>query len=137
MTRVSSQQLTKRGHLALFTVLSLLASAAMLCSCTGKPGMSTQPRLSGDIGRKPVSSDQNDVNILIDLARSDMATRLGVRPGEVVVQGTEPLTFPPSPAGAERARRPGYVIRLAVGGQEWQYAGRLLGDAYVLWREVE
>jgi len=77
------------------------------------------------------------LNILIDLARNDMATRLGVRAKEVAIKSTGSLYFPPAPAGVEETRQSGYVIRLAAGGQECQYAGRSLGDAYVLWREIE
>jgi len=134
--RVCSLQL-RPGRLALYAVLSLLACAVTLCSCTGNQGRLAQPRQGEDIGRASPSSDQDDLHILIGLARSDMATRLGVRPGEVALQGTEPLTFPPNRAGAEGARQSGYVIRLAAGGQECQYAGRPLGSAYVLWREIE
>ena len=74
---------------------------------------------------------------LIDLARNDMATRLGVRPKEIAIQSTEPLSFPPGRAGAEGAQQAGYVIRLAAGGQECRYSGRPLGDTYVLWREIQ
>ncbi len=134
---VGPLQLTKRRRLVLGTALGLLACAALLSSCAGSRGAQSQPRQDGDISRASVSVAQDDLQALIDLARNDMATRLGVQPREVTVQSTEPLSFPPARAGTEGARQPGYVIRLAAGGQVCQYSGRPLGDAYVLWREVQ
>ena len=135
--RVSSVQLANRKRLLPGTVLGLVACAALLSSCVGSRGLRSQPRQHESIGPAPVSAAQDDLKALIDLARNDMATRLGVRPREVTVQSTEPLSFPPAQAGAEGARQPGYAIRLAAGGQECRYSGRPLGDAYVLWREIE
>jgi hypothetical protein len=136
-TRIGPLLRIKYRHLALYASLSLIACAVVLCSCAGNRGRATQPGQSGPIDRASTSIGQDDLNVLIDLARSDMARRLGVRPGEVAVQGTEPLSFPPAPAGAEGTRQSGYVIRLSAGSQECQYAGRPIAGAYVLWRETQ
>ena len=87
--------------------------------------------------------DSGEVRLLIDLAKADLQSRLGVEATEIIVQSAESLMFPYSHpaldgAGWDNRRRDssGRVIKLVVGGSVYEYHGRVIGASYVLWREL-
>ena len=65
---------------------------------------------------------------LVDLARVNLAQRVSVEPEDVTMQGIEETEFPDASLGVPEPDRfyaqvvtPGYVIRLAVEGQVYEY----------------
>ena len=133
---VGPLQLMKRRRLVLGTTLGLLACAAMLSSCAGSRETRLQLTQHKTMSQT-VPLAQDDLNILVDLARNDIAARLHVPQKEITVESTEPLSFPSARAGAGAPPPPGYTIHLTARGQLYEYAGRPLGDTYVLWREIQ
>ncbi len=132
----SPLQPTKRRRLVRSAVLGLLACAAVLAARAGSRETRLQLTQHKTVSRTSVPVVQDDLDILVDLARNDMATRLGIRPKEIALESTEPLSFPSARAGVA-GTPPGYTIHLTARGQVYEYAGRPLGDAYVLWREIQ
>lgn len=67
---------------------------------------------------------------LVDLAKADLAQRLNVRVDDIQVQSVEEVQFPDSSLGVPEPGKmyltvitPGYIIRLVVGGQTYEYHG--------------
>ena len=70
-------------------------------------------------------------------AKQHLQAQLGVRGEDILVtniQPLEPLCHDPSVCAQSR---PGYVIRLVADGQVYEYRARILGEACILWREVQ
>jgi hypothetical protein len=74
---------------------------------------------------------------LTALAREDLRIRFDLQSEHIPVrsiQPLEPLCHDPSVCAQSR---PGYVIRLVADGQVYEYRARILGEACILWREVQ
>jgi hypothetical protein len=85
----------------------------------------------------PGRQEHVQVAALVDLARTNLQDRLGIRAEIIAVESTRPLVFPcPAPDTCQE-RQPGYTIRLAVDSVVYEYNARVLGNQYVLWHEAE
>jgi hypothetical protein len=78
----------------------------------------------------PVEGAQEEADPLVELAKADLAERLGVPPIEIEVQSVEEARFPDVSLGVPEAGEtyarvitPGYVIRLEANGEIYQYHG--------------
>jgi hypothetical protein len=73
---------------------------------------------------------------LVDLAKADLAERLGVSRAEIVVKSIEAVEFPDTSLGVPEPGKmyaqvitPGYIIMLVVDGRTYEYHGS--GDRIV------
>ena len=71
---------------------------------------------------------RSEAENLVTLAREDLAERADVDPDQIVVQGVEEVEFPDASLGVPEPDKmyaqvitPGYVIRLAVDGDAYEY----------------
>lgn len=80
---------------------------------------------------------ERQISSLTDRAKQHLQAQLGVRGEDILItniQPLEPLCHDPSVCAQSR---PGYVIRLVADGQVYEYRARILGEACILWREVQ
>ena len=89
----------------------------------GEEVLMTSPE--GDL---PVSPDHGAAQPLVDLAKANLAERLGVGLDEIAVQSVEATEFPDASLGVPEPGKmyaqvitPGYVIRLVVDGEIYEY----------------
>jgi hypothetical protein len=84
------------------------------------------------------ANPQGDAQIadLVLLARTDLASQLGIQGEAIALESAAPLSFPCPPPNNCQGRQPGYIIRLQVGGLVYEYSGKILGTLRILWREV-
>jgi hypothetical protein len=89
-------------------------------------------------GSAPLAREDTRVARLASMARERLGAQMHVQAQEIQVLGVETWTFPYRAAGASEGQpdEAGYVIRLAAGGQVYEYKAKVAGDLYVLWREV-
>ena len=80
---------------------------------------------------------------LVELAKEDLRRRLSVQTEAIAVQSVEPWVFPCFDADTFEAcrtdpgtSRPGYLIVLAADSLVYEYNGKVVGDFYLIWREV-
>jgi hypothetical protein len=85
----------------------------------------------------PESEQTGEVEPLVELAKADLAERLNVNPGEIEVESVEATEFPDASLGVPEPGKmyaqvvtPGYVIKLAAGGDVYEYHAS--GDRVVL-----
>jgi hypothetical protein len=76
----------------------------------------------------PVASADQEVGPLVEGAKADLAQRLGIRPSMIDVQSVNEAKFPDASLGVPEPGKvyaqvitPGYVIRLVVEGQTYEY----------------
>jgi hypothetical protein len=84
------------------------------------------------------SNSQEDTQIadLVLLARTDLATRLGIQGETIALESTAPLNFPCPPPNNCEGRQPGYTVRLKVDDLVYEYSGKILGLLRIIWHEV-
>lgn len=89
-------------------------------------------------GSAPLTKEDARVARLAGMARERLGAQMRIQAQEIRVLSVETWTFPYRDASASRSQpeETGYVIRLAVGGQVYEYNAKVVGDLYVLWREV-
>jgi hypothetical protein len=78
----------------------------------------------------PVAEDRGEAEPLVELAKEDLAQRLGVGLDEVAVESVEAVEFPDASLGVPEPDKayaqvitPGYVIRLTAEGETYEYHG--------------
>jgi hypothetical protein len=76
----------------------------------------------------PVASVNQEVGPLVEGAQADLAQRLGIQPSAIEVQSVSEAEFPDASLGVPEPGKvyaqvltPGYVIRLVVEGQTYEY----------------
>jgi hypothetical protein len=76
----------------------------------------------------PVASADQEIGPLVEGAKADLAQRLGIRPSAIDVQSVNEAEFPDASLGVPEPGKvyaqvitPGYVIRLIVEGQTYEY----------------
>jgi hypothetical protein len=76
----------------------------------------------------PVEGAETEAEPLVELARADLAQRLGINPDEIEVQGVEATEFPDASLGVPEPGKvyaqvvtPGYIIELTVAGQTYRH----------------
>ena len=79
---------------------------------------------------EPTQDTFGDAQPLVNHSKDDLAKRLGVRSDEITVQSAEATEFPDTSLGVPAPDRmyaqvitPGYIIKLVVGGQIYEYHG--------------
>jgi hypothetical protein len=86
---------------------------------------------------EPTEDTYGDAQPLVNQSKDDLAERLGVRSEEITVQSVEATEFPDTSLGVPEPGKmyaqvvtSGYIIRLVVGGQTYEYHGS--GERVVL-----
>ncbi len=99
--------------------LTILVALMLAASCA-----------SHDVRPNPTAQTDPAAESLLRLARADLAQRLGVSAGDVTVVSISARDFSDASMGVPQAGQmyaqvitPGYVIVLAVHGQEYTYHG--------------
>lgn len=76
----------------------------------------------------PVEGEGPGSETLVELAKDDLAQRLGIAPDEIEVQRVEPTEFPDAGLGVPELGKPyaqvvtpGYIIELSAAGQTYRY----------------
>ncbi len=84
-----------------------------------------------------VTGGQSEATYLVTLAKEDLVERTGVSPDEIVVESINEAEFPDASLGVPDPGKlyaqvitPGYIIRLAVDGETYEYHGA--GERVVL-----
>ena len=86
---------------------------------------------------RPGRQEDTRVATLVRLARTNLQARLGIRVEVIALESIRPLIFPCSAPDTCQERQPGYIIRLAVDNEVYEYNARVLGEQCILWHEVE
>jgi hypothetical protein len=76
----------------------------------------------------PVSEPRGEADLVVELAQEDLAQLLDVAADEIEVESVRPVDFPDASLGVPETDKayaqvitPGYVIRLAAGGETYAY----------------